>query len=223
MRADQQRVVGALLAREARRQHVRRVGERLDAVHQVRRRVGDRGERERRRELGHRLDQDDPPAAARHEHPHQRVAALARRQQHRDVGADRVEVDRQPQTGRRALLAREMGVERIRAATVEADHLEDAVAANQPRVGDRDRRLRQGNELPVDAGELRLHRPCTLPDQARGARRPFQVRLRRSTRWPCDIASASSAAGEAVRDARMHVWPSSTQVTISAPPERIAA
>ena len=59
-------------------------------------------------------------------------------QERPDVGAHGVDVERQAQPVGRARHAREVLVEGERAAGVDADDLEDAVAAQQALVGDGD-------------------------------------------------------------------------------------
>ena len=69
------------------------------------------------------------------------------------VGPDRLEVERQPQVGGRALEPAQVLLERERLPVVDADHLEHAVAAEQPLVGGRDRRLGGGHDLAVERGQ----------------------------------------------------------------------
>ena len=69
------------------------------------------------------------------------------------VGADRLDVGGEAQVGRRAPQALEVLVERERPPAVEAHHLEDAVAAQQPLVGGGDARLLGGPERAVQARE----------------------------------------------------------------------
>ena len=104
-------------------EHVGRVGERLDRVQHPRGRVGDVGQSHRGRQLGQRLDQRQPPPAARVEDEAQerRRTAPALRQQRVDVGAQRRRGrHRQAQVGGRARHPLQMVVERERAPVVEA-------------------------------------------------------------------------------------------------------
>ena len=142
VRRGQQRLVEAALGGQARREHVRPVGQRLDAVEDPRRRERDLREPDRVALRRQRLEQQDPPAAAGDQQPDLRVAGVTgRAEQRREVGAQRVEVDRQAQVRRRAAHALEVVVQRERRAAVQAHDLEDAVAAQQPLVGDRDPRV----------------------------------------------------------------------------------
>ena len=70
---DEQRLVEAALLREPAREHVARVGERLEAVEDAARREGDRRDPRDRRPLRQRLDDRDPPPAAREDDAQQGV------------------------------------------------------------------------------------------------------------------------------------------------------
>jgi hypothetical protein len=94
VRGHEQRLVGALLAGDPRRQHVRRVGQRLDPVEHPRRRVRDRRQRDG---VGHGvqvLDEPDPPPPSRDEQPQRAVGGLAVLEQLPGVVADGVDVER---------------------------------------------------------------------------------------------------------------------------------
>src|SRR2546423_871124 len=68
-------------------------------------------------------------------------------------------IERQVDLRSRALEAVEVLAERERPPLVEADDLEDAVAAVDAIVANRDDRLGRGSDLPVDADDLvRRHR-----------------------------------------------------------------
>jgi hypothetical protein len=60
-----------------------------------------------------------------------------------------------------------MRLEPERPAVVEADDLEDAVAAQQPLVGDRDLRVGGVHHDAVEDRECGLHRECSLVAAAR--------------------------------------------------------
>jgi hypothetical protein len=86
--------------------------------------------------------------------------AVAGSQQRRDVGAERVGVQRQPQPGGGALKAREMLVERVGHAAVEPHHLEGAVTAQQTEIGDRDDRRAASRSCPsmqASSGSIAPH------------------------------------------------------------------
>jgi hypothetical protein len=80
-----------------------------------------------------------------------RVARVGRREERLDVAAHGGGVELEAQARGGALHAREVVVERERPAAVEPDDLEDAVAAQQPFVGDGEPRLRGVEDLPVQA------------------------------------------------------------------------
>jgi hypothetical protein len=61
-----------------------------------------------------------------------------------DLSLERLPLDRQLDRGRRALQAVQVLAQRERAAVVKADHLEDAVPAQQAVVVGRDARVRGG-------------------------------------------------------------------------------
>ena len=150
------------------------VGERLHAVEDAGRRVGDRLQRERLGKLRQRLEEPDPVPAARHEHAHDAVGRLPGLEERADVGADRVRVERQQQVRRRALHPREVVVERERVAVVQAHHLEDAVAAQQPLVSGRDVHLVRGQDGAVEDSEHGGRLPVVFappPERRRGAAR----------------------------------------------------
>ncbi len=87
---------------------------------------------------------DDPQAA---------VGIAAVGEQRRDLGPERLLVEAEMDRGGGAAEAGEVVVEPERVAAVELDHLEGAVAAQQPVVEDRDRRLLGRQDLAVDAGQ----------------------------------------------------------------------
>jgi hypothetical protein len=157
VRRHEQRLVGALFLGDPRRQHVRRVGERLDAVEHARRRVRDRRQGDGVRHRMQVLDDPDPPSAAGDEQPQRAVGGLAALQQLLAVLADGVDVERQPQRRGAALHPLEVLLEAVRRAVVEAHDLEDAVAAQQALVGHGDLRLRDVHHVAVEDRELVGH------------------------------------------------------------------
>ena len=105
-------------------------------------RVGDGRHARGRGPGGKRLGDRDPAPAARHDEAQERLRLARLLEQRERLGAQRVEVGLQPQARAGAAEAREVVVERERPAAVDAHHLEAAVAAQQPVVGDRDARFR---------------------------------------------------------------------------------
>ena len=101
------------------------------------------------------------------------------RQQPVELGADRLEVHRQPQVAGRALEPRQMLLERERNAVVDAEHLERPVAADQTLVGNRDRRLADGHDLAVDRCQ-RLGRAHAATDSAESTERRDQTSASRT-------------------------------------------
>ena len=84
----------------------------------------------------------------------------------------------------RALQPREVLLESERPPVVDADHLERAVAADQPLVGDRNRRLGGEHDVPVERGQRagtrsRHAREPTSPRVGRPIPRPADDRRRR--------------------------------------------
>ena len=93
-------------------------------------------------------------------------AAIARLLDDPGLGAHDADVERQAQVGGRARHALEVLVERVRPPAVEAHDLEDAVAAQQPLVGDGQAGVGERDELPVEAGERHdraCYGPCRSP------------------------------------------------------------
>ena len=180
--AHQQRLVAAAGLAQAGRLHVGAVGERLDAGEDDRRRVGHGREGDRRALVGQRLGGGDPPAAAGDDQPQLGVAVAEALQERRDLALERLALDRQLDGGRGALEAVEVLGQRVRPPRVEADDLEDAVAAIKAVVGERDHRLRGGPDRPVDACQLmRAHRQRGYPRTgAQGRSGRFDAGLR----WP---------------------------------------
>ena len=193
-------------------EHVRRVGERLDAVEHARRRVGDRsrggsGRGARRQRLG----QQQPAAAAR-EHDPQRARGPGPRRRGRAAGGRR----RAPPRGRAAAAGcgaerssrAKVLLERERPAVVDADHLEHAVAAEQPLVGGRDRRRGGEHDLAVERGERAAERSSaraslTLVARSQLARRRVQTSASRTS----VAAAAAMSWSEAHSRTEWYSWP----------------
>jgi hypothetical protein len=97
VRRHQQRLVEAALARAPRGEHVRCVGERLDAIEYAHRSEGHTAERQRARHWRQRLDQSDTVAAAGRDDPQQPVARLGASEQCIDIAGDLVDVEREAQ------------------------------------------------------------------------------------------------------------------------------
>jgi hypothetical protein len=100
----------------------------------------------------------DPPPAAGDDQPDRPVARTGPGQQRVDLRLRGVEVELQPDVRRGALEPLEVLVPGVRAAAVEAGHLEHAVAAQQTVVGDGDRHLLGGPDGAVDRCQL-VHAP----------------------------------------------------------------
>ena len=172
--ADEQRLVGTLLAGQARGEHVPAVGERLDAVEHACRRVGDRLQRDRLREGRQPLEHPDPPPAAGHDESQHPVLASAWVASRRvGVGADRVGVERQAQGLGAARHAVDVLLHAERPAGVEANDLEDAVAAQQALVGDGDLRFGDVHDVPSRIASVRDMREAYDVAAARPARVTF--------------------------------------------------
>jgi hypothetical protein len=129
---------------------VRGVGERLDPGQDDARLVGDHGEPDGLAEVGQRLDQRDPAAAAGDDQPQLRVVVGVRLQQRRDLRLEAVTLERQLDRSRRALHPVQVRVEGEGPAAVEPDHLEDAVAAVEAVIGQADRGLVGRADRSVD-------------------------------------------------------------------------
>ena len=109
VRRHQQRLVESLLAREPRREHVRRVRQRLDAVEHPRRRVGDGREPSRPVQRRQRLGQQQSPPAARDHDPQRLVVwpatgvreqpVASARTASRSTGSRRFAADRDSRAG----------------------------------------------------------------------------------------------------------------------------
>ena len=153
VRRDQQRLVEAALARDPRGEHVGRVGQRLDAVEHARRRVGDRPQPRpgrARSGSGSVSSSRRPPRVSTIRSSSWSGPAPACDSSRRASGADRLQIDRQPEVRGGPLEALEVLLERERPPVVDADHLEHAVAAQQALVGGRDRRRGGQRDLAVD-------------------------------------------------------------------------
>ncbi len=96
--------------------------------------------------------------AARDEHAQHRLAGSGRGQQRVDVRLDRAEVELEAQVARGARHPREMTLAHERHPRVHAHHLEHALAAHEPGIGDRQARPRQRHDRAVEARELRIAR-----------------------------------------------------------------
>ena len=132
--------------------------------------VDDRGDRDRCGVLGDRLGGGDAAPAAGDDQPQLRFHLAGLRQQRPDLGFERRAVERQLDRLGRALQPLVMLGEGEGAAGVEPDHLEDAVAAVEPVVLERQRGLGGRGDRAVDAsqlGEFRIH-AARLSEPARG-------------------------------------------------------
>ena len=138
-----------------------------------------------------RLDQQDPAAAAGGDQPQLRVAVAVLGEERLELGLERRAVERQVDRRRRAAEPVEVGLERERAAAVEPDHLEHAVAAVEPVVGQWEDRVGGGR----DAARRRL--PAPLQARRRGYRTGACPRNSRYVR---------AARNEVVRPPRFGVW-----------------
>jgi hypothetical protein len=156
VRRHEQRLVGVLLLREPRREHVGAVRERLDPVEQAHGGVRDGREPHSGRVRGQRLRQQQAVPAACEDDPQAAGVGLARRrvEQPLHVRADRVERDRQAQLLGRAPQPLQVRAERIGTPAVQPHDLEDAVATQQALVGGGDARLGGGKHDAVEAGEM---------------------------------------------------------------------
>ena len=107
---------------------------------------------------GQLLGDQDPAAAAGDDDPQQpiRVGAVEALEQAAISVAERLEIEVEVDRRRGDAEPLEVLVEPEGMAAVELDRLEGAVAAEQPVVEDRDRRLARGEDLPVDADRDRL-------------------------------------------------------------------
>ena len=152
--ADEQGLVDAAALGDPRRVHVRPVGERLDAVQDQRGAVGDAREPDRGQVLDQWLDQRDPPAAAGDDEPQLGVALPVRLEQRLDLGLELGPLRGQLDRGGGALDPLQVLGEGERAALVQADHLEHAVAAVEAVVLERDRCLGGRRDPAVDGCEL---------------------------------------------------------------------
>ena len=118
-------------------------------------------ERERLRQRLELLEQHDAVAAARDRRAESRASTGPAWREHAvDVGLHRAEVDLEAQVRGGARHPLQVLVHRERAAAVDADDLEDAVAAKQPLVGDRDVGLRRVGDDTVDACDQGAHEKC---------------------------------------------------------------
>ena len=94
------------------------------------------------------------PAAGDHEPQHSVVRGRRLGEQRPGVGLDGRGIEGEAQVVRGARHALDVLAERVRAPRVQPDDLEDAVAAQQSLVGDRDPRLGDGHDRTVETGEL---------------------------------------------------------------------
>ena len=193
VRRHEQRLVGALLLRQAAGEHVRRVGERLEPVEHARRHVGDgRHARASRaaRGSGSAIAMRRPPRVTTRRRSDSGSPACSSSAS--ASAPQRVEVRLEPQAGAGAPEAREVVLERERAAAVDAHHLEPAVAAQQPVVGDGDDALRRPGVIApstlashIGRGSLaaryrdRSRASRGARSQRRASRRPPRARARR--------------------------------------------
>ena len=188
-----------------------RVAERLDAVEDPRRRVGDRGEAQR-------LARRSGTASTS---PIRRPPRVTRKRSAPVTGpASASSASMSACTAPRSISSRrfcgrvghpaQVVVQRERPALVDRDHLEDAVAAQQPEVGDPDRRLVGGQDRPVDDGECgEGHDPILADGPFRwSAPRPAPTgSVRRASVPPPGAASSATAPP----------WASATWRTIARP------
>ena len=138
------RLVGAALLGDAGRVHVRGVAQRLDAVQDHRRLVGD-GRDGGGVGVGEGLlDQEDAAAAAGDDDAQVRLDLAGLGEEGLQLGFEGRAIDGQVDRGGRALEAVPVLVHRERAAAVEAGDLEDAVAAVEAVVGQGEGRLAVG-------------------------------------------------------------------------------
>ena len=122
-------------------------------------------------------------------------------EQRRRLGAELVEVDVEPDARARAAEPGEVIVDRERAAAVQADHLEAAVAAQQALVGDRDAGVGRVGDDAVERGELRRH----AISASGAARPPFPLTIGSST--GATIRRGCGGAGRGIRFSRFSHMP----------------
>ncbi len=213
VRRDEQRLVRALLLRQARHEHVRGVRERLDRVEDPRRRIADGLQRDGRRDLLRRLQQRDAPPPARGHEPQVAVEPrLGGPQQPHRVRREQLRGQLQPQARRRPLHPLQVLIQRIRDPRVHPRHLKHAITPQQPLVKDRDRGIprrhhndHQASRAPTD--------PATPagPRRAAGSAARAEDRgcLRPNGKWELCRQAPPHEAGraQAPRDRRTTVPP----------------
>ena len=150
------RLVGAALLGDPGGVHVGGVAQRLDAVQDHRRLIGDRRDGCRVRVGEGLLDQQDATAAAGDDYTQVRLDLAGFGEEGRELGLERRAVDGQVDRGGRALEAVPVLVHRERAARVEPGDLEHAVTAVEAVVGQGEGCLARGGDLAVHARERRL-------------------------------------------------------------------
>ena len=109
--------------------------------------------------VGNLLDSQQPAAAARDHDPQAAVGIAAVGEQRRDLGPERLLVEAEMDRVGGAAQAGDVVVEAVRVVAVELDHLEGAVAAQQPVVEDRDRRLLGGRISPSTLARMAAPMP----------------------------------------------------------------
>jgi len=156
--SGEQRLIEAALPGQTSREHVRRVGQGLHPVEDARGRVGDEGEPRPRGPGGQRLGHQQPAPPAGEDQSQAPVEAgaatflekrgrLLLQLAPRDLAAE-------AQVRRGALDSVQVLGERERTPVVDADDLEDAVAADEALLHDGDEGLRGGRHATVEAREL---------------------------------------------------------------------
>ncbi len=147
-------------------EHVGRVGERLDAVEDPGRRIGDARQADPLRCLLERLGEQQPPAAAGDSDSQLLVvgSGACLSQQPVGVGAHRLGVDRQSQVRGRPFQPLQMLLQREWPSVVDPDDLKHPVAPQQAAVGGRNLRIGSGHDGAIERGE----RICTGRGHDRG-------------------------------------------------------
>jgi len=168
LRADEQRILGALLDGQPPSEHVRRVADRLDLVEQRCRRVNQRAQRHRMLRVRCLFMHPDPPAAAGDDEADQPRERSSRRKQRRDLRAHLAGIEIEAHPSCRALHPLDVLVERERSPVVDPDDLEDRITAHEARVGGRNRRRGDRHQLSIDDRKQLSHGRAPRAGRGRG-------------------------------------------------------